>query len=242
MSGSLKQGARIAGGLAAAMVVAAFGYLAAGEGGAAQDGKYVGAGKCKNCHRSSKAGGQFGSWQKSKHAKAFETLASDEAKKVAKEKGIDDPQKSEKCLKCHQTAYGEPADRMTKKFDAKAGVQCESCHGTGEKHAKERLAAAGGEEEDAGDAEKPLVKLPAGEIAAGTLDACLKCHNSESPTFKAMCVTEAFKEVMHLDPRKKRSDDDVAAMKKKMADELTAKNSYCGGPEKCKKCQKAAGK
>ena len=82
MSVPLKHGGRIAGGLAAAMVVAAFGYLAAGEGGTAQDGKYVGAGKCKNCHRSSKAGGQFGSWQKSKHAKAFETLASDEAKFV----------------------------------------------------------------------------------------------------------------------------------------------------------------
>lgn len=47
MADSRKKGARIAGGLAAAMVVAAFGYLAAGEGGAAQDDKYVGAGKCE---------------------------------------------------------------------------------------------------------------------------------------------------------------------------------------------------
>jgi hypothetical protein len=232
---------RVAGGLAAALAVTAFGYLAAGEGGTPQDSKYIGAAKCKNCHRSTKAGNQFGTWQKMKHAEAFKTLGSDEAKKIAKEKGIDDPQKSEKCLKCHITGFGEPADRMAKKFDTKLGVQCESCHGPGEKHFKDRLAAAGGEEEDPGDVEKPYVKIPEGEVTEPHLDTCLKCHNNDSPTFKALCVTEIFKEVMHFDPRKKRSDGDVAAMKKKIADDLVAKNVSCGGPEKCKKCKKAAG-
>lgn len=241
MIGTLTRTLRMAGGLAAALAVAAFSVLAAGEGGRGADSKYVGAAKCKNCHRSTRAGNQYGTWQKMKHTKAWETLGSDEAKKIGKEKGVDDPQKSEKCLKCHVTAFGEPADRVAKKFDAKLGVQCESCHGPGEKHFKDRLAA-GGEEEDQGDVEKPYVKIPEGEVVEPHLDMCLKCHSSESPTFKSLCITEIFKEVLHFDPRKKRSDADVEAMKKKITDELVAKNVFCGGPEKCKKCKKAAGK
>jgi len=242
MIGALKWALRIVGGLIVGLAVVASGYLAAGEGGRGEDSKYIGAAKCRNCHRSTRAGNQYGTWQKMKHTKAWETLGSDEAKKIAREKGVDDPQKSEKCLKCHVTAFGEPAGRVARKFDTKLGVQCESCHGAGEKHFKDRLAAAGGEEEDQGDAEKPYVKIPEGEVVEPHLDVCLKCHNSESPTFKSLCITEIFKEVMHFDPRKKRSDADVEAMKKKITDELIAKNVYCGGSEKCRKCKKAAGK
>ncbi len=67
--------------------------------------KYIGAEKCKNCHQAKKAGNQFAKWKEQKHAKAFETLASDAAKKLGKERGVDDPQKSPKCLKCHEKKY-----------------------------------------------------------------------------------------------------------------------------------------
>jgi hypothetical protein len=240
MMGMSKREVRFAGSLAAVLAVSAFGYLAAEEGGAG--GKYVGAAKCKNCHRSEKAGNAFGKWQKMEHAKAFETLGGAEAKEAGKKAGVDDPQKSEKCLKCHVTAYGVAADQLSKKFDPKMGVQCESCHGAGEKHVKDRLAAAGGDE-DAGDAEKAYVKIPDGEIVIEpTVDACLKCHNKESPTYKPICITNIAREILHLDPRKKRSDADVEALKKKIADALDAKGAGCGGPEKCGKCKKAAGK
>jgi hypothetical protein len=240
MMGISKRVVRVGGSLAVALAVAAFGYLAAEEGGAG--GKYVGAAKCKNCHRSEKAGNAFGKWQKMEHAKAFETLGGAEAKEVGKKAGVDDPQKSEKCLKCHVTAFGVPADQVTKKFDPKQGVQCESCHGAGEKHVKDRLAAAGSDE-DEGDKEKEYVKIPAGEIVVDPpIDTCLKCHNSESPSYKPLCITSIAKEIQHFDPRKKRSDADVEALKKKIADALAAKNAGCGGPEKCEKCKKAAGK
>ncbi len=229
--------------MTAALAALTVGLLFARDPAAgSQDSKYIGAGKCKNCHRAEKSGGMFGKWQKMSHAKAYDVLASDEAKKVGKEKGVDDPQKSDKCLKCHVTAFGEPADRLAKKFDPKLGVQCESCHGPGEKHAKDRLTAAGGEE-DAGDAEKALTKIPEGEIVGHPgVDSCLKCHNEESPSFKPLCATEIFKEVMHLDPRKKRTDADLAAEKKKWVEALAAKKTGCGGPEKCGKCRKAEGK
>ena len=63
--------------------------------------KYIGAENCGKCHKSAKKGNQLGMWQESQHSKAYATLASEEAKAIAKEKGIEDPQKAEACLKCH---------------------------------------------------------------------------------------------------------------------------------------------
>ena len=53
--------------------------------------KYVGAMTCaKICHKTAKQGKQLSIWQGSSHAKAFETLASAEAKKIGADKGIAD--------------------------------------------------------------------------------------------------------------------------------------------------------
>ena len=51
--------------------------------------KYIGAKSCKMCHMTK--GRQYPTWSESKHAKAFETLKSDAAKKIGAEKGIADP-------------------------------------------------------------------------------------------------------------------------------------------------------
>ncbi len=45
--------------------------------------RYIGAQKCKNCHAAAESGNQFEALTKMKHAAAFATLASDEAKKLA---------------------------------------------------------------------------------------------------------------------------------------------------------------
>ena len=84
----------------------------------------------------------MGKWSESGHAKAFEVLASDRAKEVAKEKGIEDPQKADACLKCHVTGHGKPAEEFASGFKAEMGVQCESCHGPGDQHMKDRVKAA----------------------------------------------------------------------------------------------------
>src|SRR5262249_9760565 len=112
----------------------------AAKGAAAN--RYIGAARCKNCHAASESGDQFNKWKQEKHAKAFETLATDAAKKMAKEKGVDDPQKADACMKCHATAWSEPAEHLARGFEKNLGVQCETCHGPGEKHMKSRLAAA----------------------------------------------------------------------------------------------------
>ena len=165
------------------------------------DAKYIGADKCKNCHKVEENGNQFGHWEKSEHAKAFATLASDEAKKIAKEKGIEDPQKADACLKCHTTAFGVAADQIKKGFDAAKGVQCETCHGPGENHMKTRMAEAAKNE-----GKKERIQIPDDEMIV-KLDAkkCEGCHNSESPTFKGFCIHGFAAKPAHWDPRKDRS-------------------------------------
>lgn len=162
------------------------------------DSKYIGADKCKNCHKVDENGNQYAHWEKSKHAQAFAALASDEAKKYAKEKGIEDPQKADACIKCHTTAFGVPADQIKKGFDATKGVQCETCHGPGENHMKARMADAAKNE-----GKKERVQVSDGEIIV-KIDAkkCESCHNSESPTFKGFCIHRYSAEQKHWDPRK----------------------------------------
>ena len=171
--------------------------------------RYIGVEECKTCHKSAEAGNQYGKWSKTWHAKTFETLAEDDAKEVAKAKGIDDPQKSGDCLKCHVTAFGVPADAVAPDFKPELGVQCESCHGPGEVHQKARIAAA---------AKRKGAAAAATEVADGeiirkpNMDTCLKCHNPESPTYKSFCYKEMHALIVHVNPKKQRSDDEMKAL------------------------------
>ncbi len=79
--------------------------LAVGATAFAQDHAYVGAEKCKMCHKV-----QYASWLETTHAKATESA------KASTERAFEDS-----CLKCHATNSDE----------ALAGVQCEACHGAG---------------------------------------------------------------------------------------------------------------
>jgi hypothetical protein len=172
-----------------------------GKARAGDDNMYVGAEKCKNCHAAASKGDQYDKWQQQKHRQAYELLASDEAQKLGKAKGVDDPRKSAQCLRCHETAFEAPAAQKGKKFDPAMGVQCESCHGPRDKHVKARTAA----EEESGD--KPI-ELPKGEAAGTpTAETCRKCHNADSPTTKPFSFRKMAKEIAHLDPRKPRPAD-----------------------------------
>ena len=71
----------------------------------AGDHEYVGAAKCKMCHKV-----QYASWEGTKHAKATETAKAG----TDREWGAD-------CAKCHTTNASEDFE----------GVQCEACHGPG---------------------------------------------------------------------------------------------------------------
>lgn len=188
--------------------------------------RFIGAQKCKTCHSSKETGDQFGALSQMKHAHAFEVLATDGAKKSAKEKGIEDPQKADACLKCHVTAFGVPDAELGKGFDRTIGVQCETCHGPGEAHMKARMAAAQSEE---ADAPKVYKALPAGEIVTDpAVTVCTTCHNKESPNYKPFCHCKMKKEIRHLNPKRTRTDAEKAALAAcSCTDDCTCKKECC---------------
>jgi hypothetical protein len=145
-------------------------------GVAGADGKYVGAKKCKTCHKKELIGNQYGAWQDSAHAKAFELLKGEKAVQVAAEKGIAGaPHESAECLQCHATAQGLDASKVAAKpLELKDGVQCESCHGPGSDYKKKKVMA----DHDA--------SVAAGMWEPGKKEAiCTACHNDKSPTWDA---------------------------------------------------------
>lgn len=140
--------------------------------------QYAGLKKCRMCHRKDDIGNQFAVWEEAPHARAYELLASDEAKAVAKKLGIADAQKSGKCLKCHSTAYNCTEEVQTDVIEVEVGVVCESCHGPGQNYRKKSVMQ---------DKEKACA---AGLIKPAT-KSCARCHNETSPTWKADRYTKA---------------------------------------------------
>jgi hypothetical protein len=146
-----------------------------------QEHNYVGAIKCKKCHKKEKRGNQYQKWLDGPHAKAYETLAKDTAKIVAKSAGIKGhPQKSDKCLKCHVTAFGVDKKYLDSTFSMEMGVQCEACHGPGSDYKKKKIM-------------KDRDKAISLGLIISEEELCRNCHNEESPTYKEFDF-EKFKE------------------------------------------------
>lgn len=168
-----------------------------GSATAGEEYSYIGASKCKTCHKKPEAGEQYPLWQKTKHAQAYSSLASEEAKAIAKEKGIDNPQEADACLKCHVTGHGAKAELLGTKYDKTEGVTCESCHGAGSGYYKK----------------KTMVGVISGEIEAASVGlmkpdekTCVKCHNEESPTFEGFDFKEMSKKIAHPIPAEKKAE------------------------------------
>ena len=95
--------------------------------------------KCAMCHKKDAKGNQYAKWQSMGHAKAYERLATEEAKAVGAKLGIDDPQSSGACLKCHSTAYYFTEELQTTEVSLENGVSCQSCHGPGANYKKKSV-------------------------------------------------------------------------------------------------------
>ena len=150
----------------------------------------IGAPKCKSCHKA-KTGDQWKAWTESAHAGAFETLSSDEAKKIAADKGLGDPQAEVACLKCHATRVflgtGVAISEKAKYTDSE-GVGCEACHGPGSDYKPKNIMT------------DPEAARAAGMVSDRSLDACAGCHNEESPTFMAFDFEESWAKIAHPVP------------------------------------------
>ena len=144
---------------------------------------YVGAKKCAMCHDKMAKGNAYAVWEKSPHAKAFETLKSKEADEIAKKKGLKkSPAESPECLKCHVPGGGKVAGVTNSE-----GVTCEGCHGP----ASAFLRVHNKKGNEAKAKEAGLV------LSADNGKMCEKCHNSESPTFKSFNFKEMWPKIEH---------------------------------------------
>jgi len=176
-----------------------------------QKAEYIGTNKCKSCHNKEEKGAQYKIWSEGKHAKAFETLKSEQAVEVAKKLGLTEaPHESPKCLGCHTTGYEKggyevitdeafwnPAkdDKEGKKAKKRMlglqGVGCEACHGAGSLYKGKKDMAAVFNGEKAG-ADVGLLEV--------TEETCKECHNEKSPTFKAFDYAKQLDEIKHPYP------------------------------------------
>ena len=150
---------------------------------------YIGAEKCKMCHNAPAKGAQFTKWTASKHSKAFQVLAGEDAKKIAAAKGIADPQKAAECLRCHVTGHGASAAKLTDKYKVEEGVSCESCHGPGGDYWSMTVM-------------KDVAKAKAAGLVLPDESTCKTCHNADSPTFKSFDFKAALAQIAHPNPQK----------------------------------------
>lgn len=90
--------------------------------GVAPASTYVGSESCAGCHASA-----YRIWQNSGHAHAFESLLTKRADA--------DPS----CIGCHTVGFGMPSGYRREYAGKKlVGVGCESCHGPGSEHVRQR--------------------------------------------------------------------------------------------------------
>ncbi|MDQ7779276.1 MAG: HEAT repeat domain-containing protein [Planctomycetota bacterium] len=149
----------------------------------------VGVDLCRDCHSTKTIGDQYSVWLNSKHALAYQTLLTDKAREVAKEKNIvGPPHKAAECLRCHVTGYSPKsvtADMFARSFRLEEGVGCEACHGPGSLYRASQDIMS--------DRRRAM------EVGLFIPDekTCIACHNTLSPTFKTFNYDESLKKIEH---------------------------------------------
>jgi len=166
------------------------GLVLGSAAGALAAPELVGAAKCAPCHKA-KTGDQWQIWSDSRHAQAFATLGSDQAKAIALEQGLGDPQQAAVCLKCHTTQAflgSEVVVNAKGKYADTEGVGCESCHGPGSDYKSKQVMT------------DPEAAVAAGLIMDKSVAACTRCHNDQSPTFQGFDFEESWAQIAHPVP------------------------------------------
>ena len=102
--------------------------------------KHTGALACGQCHKGPAMGYQLSKWRRGPHANAYATLGSEAARALAQREGVtESPLTATACLKCHATAYHDPAGGTLDWYTVYEGVGCESCHGAGSDYSPEAV-------------------------------------------------------------------------------------------------------
>jgi len=141
---------------------------AAAEEGAAEH-QYVGAKKCKICHKD-----VYTAWEETPHAKAWSALSEEEQGKA-------------ECITCHMT--GKDADG-----EAIVNVECEACHGPGSDYKSPKIKSKKKWKENPEEMRK--LAIEAGLNPHPEAEVCTQCHKKEgNPNFKPFDYDEMSKKV-----------------------------------------------
>ena len=149
--------------------------------------KYVGNEVCGTCHTR-----EYKLWLGTKHARTWVMLGMmDKAMKVGSqlEMKASMPHYSAVCLGCHGTAADAPPEYRAATFHIEDGVQCERCHGPGEKYATEQVMRNKQQAISLG------LRLP-------SRDLCMNCHKAKpSHAFmekKPFDFDTSYKKIVHM--------------------------------------------
>jgi hypothetical protein len=135
---------------------------------------FVGVVSCAaKCHNNSEMGFQYDIWRQTSHARGFEVLTSDLARKYSEDAGIlTEPARAKECLKCHVTAFGADTASLSPEYRIEEGITCEACH-----KAEFRRKTFLPEQED-----------------------CLICHNGSIHSVPVFNFREMYREIAHPRP------------------------------------------
>ncbi len=185
--------------------------------------RYLGVSSCasSNCHGSSRPRetspvlqNEFFSWyKKDEHSKAYKSLLTPEAKRMAFHLGLGAPEKEHRCLNCHAT--NAPAHLQGERFALSDGVGCESCHGAADGWIKAHVEKGATHQSNIANGLRDLDS----PVARASL--CIDCHgvtgkNGLDHTLygaghpRIEFELDSYQAVM---PRHWREDDDYRARK-----------------------------
>lgn len=142
---------------------------AAAQEETAAEHQYVGAKKCKICHKD-----VYEAWEQTPHANAWAALSKEEQGKA-------------ECITCHMT--GKDADG-----EMIVNVECEACHGPGSDYKSPKIKSKKKWEESPEEMRK--MAMEAGLNPHPGAEVCTQCHKKEgNPNFKEFNYDEMSKKV-----------------------------------------------
>ena len=154
----------------------ALGSASAQESDKVKSPKHLGVASCASstCHGSNVPfadsnvlQNEFRTWNEDDpHARAYQTLLSEQSISIAKKLGLESAQTADICLNCH--ADNAPAEHRGSEFILIDGVGCETCHGAAEQYIQSHTTATHQENLNAG--------LRATETPSVRGALCVSCH------------------------------------------------------------------
>ncbi len=119
---------------------------------------------------------EFITWQREdRHAKAYDTLRTEESGRIARNLGIAEAHNAEICLDCH--ADNVAVDKRGKRFQLSDGVGCESCHGGAQRYLGLHVSGQASHQDNLNQGMYPTEK----PVERARL--CLSCHFGTNQKF-----------------------------------------------------------